>query len=67
MKYADVVATYDYHTLEQAKAILEQKRLNELRKKRIQFVENVKTTMILFACVLVPTCAMILHWISFGY
>ena len=67
MKYADVVATYDYYTLEQARTILQQEKRNKLKKQRIQFVKNVKDTMILFACVLIPTVAMILHWIAFGY
>lgn len=67
MKYADVVATYDYYTLEQAREVIKQEQRNKLKKKRMQLIENIKTTLVLFCGFVVFPCLMFIYWLAFGY
>lgn len=70
----NVVAEYDYYTLEQARKIIyaemqrDRERLSAIAKrKRNQQVERIKFLIGLFAGLVLPPVLMGLHWITFGY
>ena len=67
MKQSEIVATYDYYTLEQARQIIRQEERQKARKKRIEQVENIKTTLVLCGCFIGLPLLMFLHWLAFGY
>lgn len=67
MKQSQIVATYDYYTLDQARQIIRQEERQKARKKRNEQVETIKTTLLLFGCFIGFPLLMLLHWIAFGY
>ena len=67
MKHGEIVATYDYYTLEQERQIIRQEERKKARQKRIEQVETIKTTLVIgFFMVICPFLAF-LHWFAFGY
>ena len=67
MKNTNIVATYDYYTLEQAKHIIKQEETQKIRRKRKQIIESLKLTLVLFLGMGVFPMWMVLHWITYGY
>lgn len=67
MKQSEIVATYDYYTLEQARQIIRQEERQKARKKRIEQVENIKTTLVIGFFMISCPLLMFLHWLAFGY
>lgn len=67
MKHGEIVATYDYYTLEQARQIIRQEQRQKVRQKRIEQVETIKATLILCGCFIGFPLLMFLHWLAFGY
>lgn len=67
MKHGEIVATYDYYTLEQARKIIRQEERQKARQKRIEQVETIKTTLMLAFFMIGCPLLMFLHWVAFGY
>lgn len=67
MKHGEIVATYDYYTLEQARKIIRQEERQKARQKRIEQVNAIKTTLVLCGCFIGFPLLMFLHWLAFGY
>lgn len=67
MKQSQIVATYDYYTLEQARQIIRQEERQKARQKRIEQVETIKTTLVLGCFMIVCPLLMFIHWLAFGY
>lgn len=73
MENYNVVAEYDYYTLEQARELvyaeMEQDRIRRKKailKKRQAKIEEIKLTLGLGAMTLLPF-GMFLYWLVFGY
>ena len=67
MKQSQIVATYDYYTLEQARQIIRQEERQKARQKRIEQVNAIKTTLVLSIFIIGCPLLMFLHWLAFGY
>lgn len=67
MKHGEIVATYDYYTLEQARQIIRQEQRQKARQKRIEQVETIKTTLVIGFFMIGCPLLMFLHWLAFGY
>lgn len=67
MKQSKIIATYDYYTLDQARQIIRQEERQKARKKRIEQVETIKTTLILGCFCIGFPLMMFIHWLAFGY
>lgn len=67
MKQSQIVATYDYYTLDQARKIIRQEERQKARQKRIEQVENIKTATVLGFFMIGCPLLMFLHWLAFGY
>ena len=67
MKHGEIVATYDYYTLEQARKIIRQEQRQKARQKRIERVNAIKTTLVLSFFMIGCPLLMFLHWVAFGY
>lgn len=59
----DIVATYDYYTLEQAERILNRRNARRKRKKKIE--ERNAYLCVTMASLF--TAGMLFYWIIFGY
>ena len=67
MKSSNIVATYDYYTLEQARQIVRQEERQKARRKRQEQVETIKITIVLSFFMIGCPLLMFLHWLTFGY
>lgn len=67
MKQSQIVAEYDYYTLEQARKIIRQEERQKARQKRIERVETIKTAIIMGTIVIGGFSSMFLYWLAFGY
>ena len=67
MKQSQVIATYDYYTLEQARQIIRQEERQKARQKRIEQVETIRTTLVLSFFMIGCPLLMFLHWVVIGY
>ena len=67
MKQSQIVATYDYYTLEQARQIIRQEERQKARQKRIEQVNAIKTMLVLSVFMIGCPLLMFLHWLAFGY
>lgn len=67
MKQSQIVATYDYYTLEQARQIIRQEERQKARQKRIEHVENIKLLLLVGFFMIGCPLLMFLHWIAVGY
>lgn len=67
MKQSQIVATYDYYTLEQARKIVRQEERQKARQKRIEQVETIKTTLVLGCFMIVFPLLMFIRWLVIGY
>ena len=67
MKQPEIVATYDYYTLEQARQIIKQEERQKARKKHIEQVNNIKTSLVIGFFMIGCPLLMFLHWLAFGY
>ena len=67
MRQSQIVATYDYYTLEQARQIIRQEQRQKARQKRIEQVNNIKTTLVIGFFMIGCPLLMFLHWLAFGY
>ncbi len=67
MKQPEIVVTYDYYTLEQARQIIRQEERQKARKKRIEQVETIKTTLVIGFFMIGYPLLMFIHWLAFGY
>lgn len=67
MRQSQIVATYDYYTLEQARKIIRQEQRQKARQKRIERVETIKTTLVLSVFMIGFPFLMFIHWLAFGY
>ena len=67
MKQSQIVVTYDYYTLEQARQIIKQEQRQKARQKRIEQVETIKTTLVIGFFMISCPLLMFLHWLAFGY
>ena len=67
MKQSEIVATYDYYTLEQARQIIKQEQRQKARQKRIEQVETIKETLVVGFFMIGFPLLMFLHWLAFGY
>lgn len=67
MKHGEIVATYDYYTLDQARQIIKQEERQKARQKRIEQVNNIKTTLVIGFFMIGCPLLMFLHWLAFGY
>ena len=67
MKHGEIVATYDYYTLEQARQIIRQEQRQKARRKRIEQVETIKTYLVIGFFMIGCPLLMFLHWLVIGY
>lgn len=67
MKQSQIVATYDYYTLDQARKIIKQEERQKARKKRIEQVETIKEALVIGFFMIGCPLLMFLHWVAFGY
>lgn len=67
MKQSQIVATYDYYTLEQARQIIRQEQRQKARQKRIEQVNTIKTYLVIGFFMIGCPLLMFLHWLAFGY
>ena len=67
MKHGEIVATYDYYTLEQARQIIRQEERQKARQKRIEQVNTIKTTLVLSVFMIGCPLLMFISWVAFGY
>lgn len=67
MKQSQIVAEYDYYTLEQARQIIKQEQRQKARQKRIEQVETIKITLVIGFFMISCPLLMFLHWLAFGY
>ena len=67
MKQSQIVAIYDYYTLDQARKIIRQEERQKARQKRIEQVETIKTTLVLAFFMIGCPLLMFVHWLAFGY
>ena len=67
MKQSQIVAEYDYYTLEQARQIIKQEERQKARQKRIEQVETIRTTLVLSFFMIGCPLLMFLHWVVIGY
>lgn len=61
----EVVATYDYYTLEQAKRILYGQR--KRRKRRKKMIDQIKTNLVLFSFYVLVPMYLFISWAISGY
>lgn len=61
----EIIATYDYYTLEQAEHILY--RRNSAQRKRKERIERIKFNMMLFSFYVVVPAYLIISWAISGY
>lgn len=67
MKQSQIVAEYDYYTLEQARQIIRQEQRQKARQKRIERVETIKEILVIGFFMIGCPLLMFLHWLAFGY
>lgn len=67
MKHGEIVANYDYYTLEQARQIIRQEQRQKARRKRQEQVNTIKTTFVIGFFMIGCPLLMFLHWLAFGY
>lgn len=67
MKHGEIVATYDYYTLEQARKIIRQEERQKARQKRQELINDIKTTLVISFFMIGCPLLMFLHWLAFGY
>lgn len=67
MKHGEIVVSYDYYTLEQARQIIRQEERQKARQKRIEQVNDIKTTVVIGFFMFGFPLMMFLHWLAFGY
>lgn len=67
MKQSQIVAEYDYYTLEQARQIIRQEERQKARQKHIEQVNTIKTTLVLAFFMIGCPLLMFLYWLAFGY
>lgn len=67
MKQSQVIATYDYYTLEQARQIIRQEERQKARRKRIERVETIKEALLIGFFMIGCPLLMFIHWLAFGY
>lgn len=61
----EIVATYDYYTLEQAERILY--RRNSAQRKQKKRIERIKFNVMLFTFYVVAPAYLIISWAISGY
>lgn len=61
----EIIATYDYYTLEQAEHILY--RRNSAQRKRKERIERIKFSVMLFMFYVVAPAYLIISWAISGY
>lgn len=61
----EIVATYDYYTLEQAERILY--RRNSAQRKRKERIERIKFNIMLFTFYVAVPAYLIISWAISGY
>ena len=61
----EIIATYDYYTLEQAEHVLY--RRNSAQRKRKERIERIKFSVMLFMFYVVAPAYLIISWAISGY
>lgn len=61
----EIIATYDYYTLEQAERILYRRK--SAQKKRKEKIEQIKFNLMLFSFYVLVPAYFILEWLMNGY
>lgn len=67
MSRTEIVAEYDYYTLNQARILLRAEEKQMAARKREKRIEEIKLTTTLFICCVFPVMSWFLYWILKGY